>query len=227
MADWLRRLLEADGYTVQHVKNITDVGHMREDQLQQDEDRIIAAARAEGKPATEIARFYTEAFLEDETKLNILPAGDFPKATQYVPAMVAMAKSLVDSGSAYEAGGNVYFSVSSFPAYGKLSGQKPEDLQEGVRGEPDPLKRDPRDFALWKAAEPGRDLKWESPWGDGFPGWHIECSAMSRRSWATRSTSTPAASTTSSPTTRTRSPRARPRSATSTCATGYTASTCS
>ncbi len=178
MADWLRRLLEADGYTVHHVKNITDVGHMREDQLQQDEDRIIAAARAEGKPAAEIARYYTEAFLADEAKLNILPAGEFPKATQYVPAMVEMVKSLVDSGSAYEAGGNVYFNVSSFPEYGKLSGQRPEDLQEGDRAEPDPLKRDPRDFALWKAAEPGRDLTWESPWGDGFPGWHIECSAI-------------------------------------------------
>ncbi|MCH7483956.1 MAG: cysteine--tRNA ligase [Chloroflexi bacterium] len=178
MADWLRRLLEADGYTVHHVKNITDVGHMREGRLEQEEDRIIAAARAEGKPAAEIARFYTDAFLEDEAKLNILPAGDFPKATQYVPAMVEMVKSLVDSGCAYEAGGNVYFSVSSFPEYGKLSHQRSEDLQEGDRVEPDPLKRDPRDFALWKAAEPGRALKWESPWGDGFPGWHIECSAI-------------------------------------------------
>jgi cysteinyl-tRNA synthetase len=178
MADWLRRLLEADGYTVHHVKNITDVGHMREGQLAQEEDRIIAAARAEGKPAREIARFYTDAFLEDEAKLNILPAGDFPKATQYVPAMVEMVKSLVDSGCAYEVGGNVYFSVSSFPEYGKLSHQQSEDLQEGDRAEPDPLKRDPRDFALWKAAEPGRALKWESPWGDGFPGWHIECSAI-------------------------------------------------
>ena len=178
MADWLRRLLEVDGYTVHHVKNITDVGHMREGQLAQEEDRIIAAARAEGKPAAEIASFYTDAFLADEAKLNILPAGDFPKATEHVPAMVEMVKALVDSSSAYEAGGNVYFSVGSFPGYGKLSHQQSEDLQEGDRAEPDPLKRDPRDFALWKAAEPGRALKWESPWGDGFPGWHIECSAI-------------------------------------------------
>ena len=178
MADWLRRLLEADGYRVHHVKNITDVGHMREDLLDHEEDRIIAAARAEGKPATEIAQFYTDAFLKDEGKLNILPAHDFPKATQNVPAMVEMVRALVERGFAYEAGGNVYFSVSAFPEYGKLSGQQADDLQEGDRAAPDPLKRDPRDFALWKAAEPGRALKWSSPWGDGFPGWHIECSAI-------------------------------------------------
>jgi cysteinyl-tRNA synthetase len=178
MADWLRRLLEADGYRVHHVKNITDVGHMREDLLDREEDRIIAAARAEGKPATEIARFYTDAFLEDEAKLNILPAHDFPKATQHVPAMVEMVSTLVERGFAYEAGGNVYFSIGAFPAYGKLSGQQANDLQEGDRAAPDPHKRDPRDFALWKAAEPGRALKWSSPWGDGFPGWHIECSAI-------------------------------------------------
>lgn len=178
MADWLRRLLEATGYTVEHVKNITDVGHMREGQLEHEEDKIIAAARAEGKSATEIAAFYTEAFLTDEAKLNILPATNFPKATEYVPAMVEIVRKLVESGHAYEAGGNVYFDVASFPEYGKLSGQQSEDLQEGDRAAPDPLKRDQRDFALWKAAEPGRSLTWDSPWGKGFPGWHIECSAI-------------------------------------------------
>jgi cysteinyl-tRNA synthetase len=178
MADWLRRLLEATGYTVQHIKNITDVGHMREGQLEQEEDKIIAAARAEGKSATEIAAFYTDAFLEDEAKLNILPATEFPKATQYVPAMVEIVSALVEKGHAYEAGGNVYFDVGSFPEYGKLSGQQTEDLEEGDRAAHDPLKRDQRDFALWKAAEEGRSLTWDSPWGKGFPGWHIECSAI-------------------------------------------------
>ncbi|MEX0681839.1 MAG: cysteine--tRNA ligase [Dehalococcoidia bacterium] len=178
MADWLRRLLEATGYSVHHVKNITDVGHMREGQLEHEEDKVIAAARAEGKPATEIAQFYTDAFLEDEAKLNIMPAHDFPKATECVPAMIQIIDVLVDRGFAYEAGGNVYFSVDQFPGYGKLSGQQTEDLLEGDRAAPDPLKRDPRDFALWKAAEPGRALKWPSPWGEGFPGWHIECSAI-------------------------------------------------
>ncbi len=177
-ADWLRRLLEASGYRVIQVKNITDVGHMRQEMLERGEDKVIAAALAEGKTPTEIAAFYTEAFMEDERKLNILPAHVFPRATETVPDMVEMTRTLTDKGFAYESGGNVYFAVDSFPEYGKLSGQVASGLEEGVRAEADPLKRDPRDFALWKAAEPGRQLTWPSPWGDGFPGWHIECSAM-------------------------------------------------
>ena len=177
-ADWLRRLLEASGYHVIQVKNITDVGHMRQEMLERGEDKVIAAALAEGKTPAEIASFYTEAFMEDERKLNILPAHVFPRATETVPDMVEMTRTLADKGFAYESGGNVYFAVDSFPEYGKLSGQVASGLEEGVRVEADPLKRDPRDFALWKAAEPGRQLTWPSPWGDGFPGWHIECSAM-------------------------------------------------
>ncbi|HUF54008.1 MAG TPA: cysteine--tRNA ligase [Dehalococcoidia bacterium] len=178
MADWLRRVLEASGYSVHHVKNITDVGHMREGLLEHEEDKVIAAARAEGKSSAEIAAFYTEAFREDEAKLNILPASEFPRATDHVPAMLRLIEALVERGHSYEVGGNVYFDIGSFPAYGKLSGQAPDDLQEGDRAASDPLKRDPRDFALWKAAEPGRALTWDSPWGKGFPGWHIECSAI-------------------------------------------------
>jgi len=179
MADWLRRLLEAQGFSVRHVKNITDVGHMREELLDRGEDKVIAAARAEGKSPMEIADFYTEAFLDDERKLNILPATVFPRATAAVPGMIALIARLVEGGHAYEAGGNVYFSVASFPEYGKLSGQQAAGLEQGGRAAPDPLKRDQRDFALWKAAEPGRSMKWASPWGPGFPGWHIECSAIS------------------------------------------------
>ncbi len=177
-ADWLRRLLEASGYRVIQIKNITDVGHMRQEMLERGEDKVIAAALAEGKTPAEIARFYTDAFMEDERKLNILPAHVFPRATETVPDMVEMTRTLSDKGFAYESGGNVYFAVDSFPEYGKLSGQVASGLEEAVRVEADPLKRDPRDFALWKAAEPGRQLTWPSPWGDGFPGWHIECSAM-------------------------------------------------
>jgi cysteinyl-tRNA synthetase len=185
-ADWLRRLLEASGYRVKQVKNITDVGHMRQELLERGEDKVIAAALKEGKTPAQIARFYTDAFFQDERALNILPAHTYPRASESVPDMVEMTKTLVDKGHAYEAGGNVYFEVNSFEGYGKLSGQVGAGLEEGVRVEVDPLKRDPRDFALWKAAEPGRELKWPSPWGDGFPGWHIECSAMAARFLAPR-----------------------------------------
>jgi cysteinyl-tRNA synthetase len=181
MADWLRRLLEARGYVVTQVKNITDVGHMRQDMLERGDDKVLAAALAAGKTPNEIAQFYTDAFLEDERKLNILPANEFPRATDNIREMVDITRSLVDKGLAYVVEGNVYFEVARFPEYGKLSGQGGSQLEEGVRVEVDPLKRDQRDFALWKAAEPGRELKWPSPWGDGFPGWHIECSAMGQR----------------------------------------------
>jgi cysteinyl-tRNA synthetase len=178
MADWLRRALEQQGYQVTHVKNITDVGHMRQEVLERGEDRIIAAARAEGKSPSEIADFYTQAFLADEAKLNITPAHIFPKATEHVDEMIKMAKALVERGYAYVAGGNIYFSVPMFADYGKLSGNRTPDAGATEDEGSDPSKQDPRDFTLWKAAEGGRLLKWASPWGDGFPGWHIECSAM-------------------------------------------------
>ena len=179
LADWVRRSLELQGYQVHHVKNITDVGHMRQEMLERGEDKVIAAALAEGKTPQEIADFYTEAFHRDEANLNIAPAHHFPKATDHIQEMVEITQRLLDRGVAYEVEGTVYFAVSKFPEYGKLSGNTQSDLLEGVRAEADPHKRDPRDFTLWKAAEPGRELKWDSPWGPGFPGWHIECSAMS------------------------------------------------
>jgi cysteinyl-tRNA synthetase len=185
-ADWLRRLLEASGYRVRQVKNITDVGHMRQEQLERGEDKVIAAALREGKTPAQIARFYTDEFLRNERELGILPAHAYPRATECVPDMVEMTETLVEKGYAYESGGNVYFEVSSFPEYGKLSGQVGAGLEEGVRVEADPRKRDQRDFTLWKAAEEGRALSWPSPWGDGFPGWHIECSAMAARHLAAR-----------------------------------------
>ena len=181
MADWIRRVLECRGYRVTHVKNITDVGHMRQEMLETGGDKVVLAALAEGKTPREIAEFYSQIFHRDEAKLNILPAHHFPWATEHIQEMLAVIVSLLGKGYAYQAGDNVYFDVSKFPAYGKLSGNVQEELLEGVRAEVDPLKRDPKDFTLWKAAEPGREMKWGSPWGDGFPGWHIECSAMSRK----------------------------------------------
>ncbi len=180
MADWIRRILTAQGMNVVHIKNITDVGHMRQEMLERGEDKIIAAAIEEGKSPAEIAQFYTDRFLEDERKLRILPAHEFPKATDHIPEMIEIVEKLIEKGCAYESEGNVYFEVSKFPGYGQLSGNIHEaELLEAVRVDADPLKRDPRDFTLWKAAEPGRMVKWDSPWGEGFPGWHIECSAMS------------------------------------------------
>jgi cysteinyl-tRNA synthetase len=180
-ADVMRRALTAQGYEVRHIKNITDVGHMRQDQVEQGEDKVIAQALAEGKTPWEIAQFYTEAFLQDEAKANILPAQVFPRATDHVQEMIAIVQTLLERGHAYTAGGNIYFDVSSFDGYGRLSGNLQETLLAGVRSDADPLKRSPADFTLWKASEPGRVMQWPSPWGQGFPGWHIECSAMSTK----------------------------------------------
>ncbi|MCE2464541.1 MAG: cysteine--tRNA ligase [Dehalococcoidia bacterium] len=181
MADWIRRALEHHGYRVLHVKNITDVGHMRQEMLETGGDKVILAALAEGKTPAEIAQYYADSFHRDEKKTNIIPAHHFPWATQHVPEMIRIVETLLETGYAYRAGDNIYFDVGKFPEYGKLSGNLQDGLMEGVRSEVDPLKKDSRDFTLWKMAEPGREMKWDSPWGEGFPGWHIECSAMSTK----------------------------------------------
>jgi cysteinyl-tRNA synthetase len=178
MPDWIRRVLESEGVEVFHVKNITDVGHMRQELVESGGDKMILAALEEGKTIGEIAQYYAESFHQDEARVNILQAHVFPWATHHIPEMIEIVEKLLANGYAYEAGGNVYFDVGRFVEYGKLSHNYGGDLLEGVRVEADPLKHDPRDFTLWKAAEPGRDVKWASPWGEGFPGWHIECSAM-------------------------------------------------
>lgn len=179
LADWLRRTLVHFGYEVKHVKNITDVGHMRQELLDRGEDKLIAAARKEGKSPLEIAAFYTQAFMDDEAKVNILPAHVFPRATDHIPEMIDITQRLLAQGLAYEVDGTIYFDVSAFPHYGRLSRNELTGLLGGVRGEVATDKLAAEDFALWKAAEPGRVMKWPSPWGEGFPGWHIECSAMS------------------------------------------------
>ena len=181
MADWIRRALMHHGLQVHHIKNITDVGHMRQELVETGGDKMILAALAEGKTVQEIAELYAGRFHRDETRLNIMDAHVFPWASQHIPEMLSIVGTLVEKGHAYERGGNVYFGVPSFSDYGKLSRNTGVDLLEGVRAEADPLKRDPRDFTLWKAAEPGRDVKWDSQWGEGFPGWHIECSAMASK----------------------------------------------
>ncbi len=182
LADLVRRALLARGIDVFQVKNITDVGHLRDERFDRGEDKMLVAARLEAKSPAEIARFYEATFHEDERAANILPAHVFPRATDHVAEMVAMTEHLVDAGFAYAVGGTVYFSVASFPGYGRLSGNTLEDLRAGHRGEVEADKRDPADFALWKAAGEGRLARWPTArWGEGFPGWHIECSAMATK----------------------------------------------
>jgi cysteinyl-tRNA synthetase len=173
--DLLRRVLQYLGYEVLYAKNITDVGHMRET----GEDRMLEAAEAERKSPMEIAAYYTDAWLEDEALLNMAPADVMPRATDHIPEMVSLTRELLERGLAYEVDGNVYYDVSEFPGYGQLSGQRLDQMRAGHRVEVESDKRDPADFALWKRAGERRLMKWPSPWGDGFPGWHIECSAMS------------------------------------------------
>ncbi len=181
MADWLRRIFEYRGFEVMHVKNLTDVGHMRQEMLDRGEDKIISQARKEGKTSRQIADFYTTAFHDDEAALNILPAHIFPRATEHVPEMIAIIEALLAKDIAYEINGYIYYDIKRFPSYGKLSGNLLENMLAGVREGVDTDRHNPEDFPLWKPAEPDREMAWESPWGRGFPGWHIECSAMSMK----------------------------------------------
>ncbi len=165
--DVIRNYLEYRNYEVTFVKNFTDV-----------DDNIIKRALEEGIPAQEVAEKYIEAHNEDMKRLGIRPADIEPKATEHIEDMLRMISVLVEKEVAYPVAGDVYFSVKKFSNYGKLSGRNIEDMQAGARIEVDERKQDPLDFALWKASKPGEPA-WESPWGPGRPGWHIECSAMS------------------------------------------------
>jgi cysteinyl-tRNA synthetase len=164
--DIIRRYLEYRGYEVQHVMNYTDV-----------DDKIILRANQEGVAPIALAERYIDEFTQHLTDLNIQPASLYPRATQEIPEIVRMIGELGEAGWAYEVDGDVYFRVSKDSNYGKLSGRKLEDMQAGVRIDIDERKEHPMDFALWKSAKPGEPF-WESPWGQGRPGWHIECSAM-------------------------------------------------
>ena len=182
LADLIRRVLLYHGLEVVHVQNITDVGHLRDERFDRGEDRMLVAAGLEDRTPGEIADAYEAAFHADAALLNLLPAHAFPRATEHIAGMVALAERLVDLGHAYATDqGNVYYAVASFPGYGSLSGNSLDDLRAGHRtgGHVEHDKRDPADFALWKAAGEGRILKWPTArWGEGFPGWHLECSAM-------------------------------------------------
>jgi len=181
-ADILRRYLEYRGYEVRAIKNITDVGHLTEDDIAQadsGEDKILKKARKEKKTPREIAKFYEDYFKSAEKEMNILPARYFPKATAHISQMIKIISGLLEKGLAYENNGNVFFDVAKFPGYGKLSGNTLENLKTGARLEKHPDKKNPWDFALWLKAPKNHLMKWKSPWSVGYPGWHIECSAMS------------------------------------------------
>lgn len=181
MADILRRHLEESGFEVRMIKNITDVGHLTEDdEMQGDtgEDKVAKKAAKEKKTPEEIARFFEEKFREDEEEMNILPASYFPKATVHIPQMIKIIETLIEKGNAYEKNGNVFFDVTTFSEYGKLSGNTLVNLKVGARLEQHPDKKHPWDFALWLKAPKEHLMKWDSPWSLGYPGWHIECSAM-------------------------------------------------
>ena len=167
--DVLRRYLEYRGFDVRHVQNFTDI-----------EDKILLKAQELGVTIDDLAEEHIARFHEDMRKLNVKPAHVYPRATHEIPKIIEIVSALIDQSYAYEVGGDVYYRVRKKADYGKLSGQEPDNMEAGARIEPAEQKEDPADFALWKAAKPG-EPSWESPWGPGRPGWHIECSAMSLR----------------------------------------------
>ncbi len=177
--DILRRVLEYFKYSIRHVMNITDVGHLESD-ADTGEDKLVVGARREGKTPQEIALFYEKIFFEDLASMNILPPHLICRASEHINDMIEFIKILIEKQYAYEIEGNVYFSIERFPEYGKLSGMPADKLIAGARIEIDPNKRHPDDFALWlsKSKFPNQIMQWESPWGRGFPGWHIECTVM-------------------------------------------------
>ena len=182
LADMIRRYFEYAGYEVRAIKNITDVGHLTDDDVAQGDsgdDKMLKQAAKEHKTPQEIAAFYEDYFHATEKKMNILPAHYFPRATAHVEQMIKLIEELIAKGHAYEKNGNVFLDVTTFPDYGKLSGNTLENLKVGARLEEHPDKKNPWDFALWLKAPEEHLMKWKSPWSLGYPGWHIECSAMS------------------------------------------------
>lgn len=180
LTDLLVRTLRSCGLSTFAVQNITDMGHMHQEALDRGEDKVIAAARAAGKSGREIAAFFTDAFFRDCRLMNFLPADVYPRASEHVPEMIAVAEALERKGVTYGEDGYLYFDVSRADGYGAMSGAV---LGAGAAaGRTDPAihlhKKRPEDFSLWLAAEPGREFSWDSPWGRGWPGWHVECAAM-------------------------------------------------
>lgn len=186
LGDVLTRVLRYLDYQVDYVMNITDVGHLTGDNLgdaSTGDDRLEKAATKEGKTAWEIAEYYTQDFLTGYKALGLTPPRVFSKATDHIAEQIAMVQTIETRGFAYQTSDGIYFDTKAYEAAGNVYGELSNlhEIREGARVEPNPEKRDPRDFALWKFSPPGerRHMEWESPWGVGFPGWHIECSAMS------------------------------------------------
>jgi cysteinyl-tRNA synthetase len=177
--DVLRRALTAHGWDVNHVMNITDVGHLTDDNDAGD-DKMEKGAAREGLSVWEIAQRYTDAFLEDSRALNLLEPTEQPKATDHIDEQIALVKQLEHNGHTYTISDGVYYDTSTFPEYGKMAQLDFDGMKEGARVDSNPEKRHATDFALWKFSpeDRSRAMEWESPWGTGFPGWHVECSAM-------------------------------------------------
>jgi cysteinyl-tRNA synthetase len=175
--DTIVRYLRYLGYKVRYVQNITDVGHL----LDSGEDRIMKGVARERIEPMELVEKYTRRYFEDMDALNVQRPDISPRASGHIPEQIELIKALVEKGYAYEVNGSVYFEVAKWPEYGKLSGRRVEELMEGARVEVNPDKRHPADFALWRRAEPEHIMRWPSPWGWGFPGWHLECSVMSTK----------------------------------------------
>ena len=168
--DTLRRYFKYRGYEVKFVQNFTDV-----------DDKIINRAKEEGISAPEVSEKYIKEYFNDAEALNVLKADVHPKVSEHIPEIIEFVQTLIDKGYAYEADGDVYYSTRKFPEYGKLSGQNIDDLESGARIAIGEVKEDPLDFALWKARKEESEIAWESPWGMGRPGWHIECSTMAKK----------------------------------------------
>ena len=180
MNDIIRRVLKYNGYKVKHAMNITDVGHLVSD-ADEGEDKMLKSAREMQKSPYEIAKYYTKLFMEDLEKLNVEKPEVICKATDHIEDMIKYVQMLLENGYAYETSTAIYFDVSKLDEYGILSGIKLEDQKAGARVDVDTEKRNPYDFALWIKAKPNHIMKWESPWGLSYPGWHIECSAMGQK----------------------------------------------
>ena len=178
--DILRRVFAFNGYKVKSVMNITDVGHLLSD-ADDGDDKMSMAAAEQKKTPEEIAEFYSAAFFRDIARLNVRRPDVTPKATEHIGDMIKIVQALLDKGYAYETDDGIYFDISKFTDYGKLSGANLEEQLAGARVDINTGKRHPADFALWKKAAPNHIMKWPSPWGMGYPGWHIECTAMSNK----------------------------------------------
>ncbi len=178
--DILVRYLRYLGYSVTYVQNITDVGHLTDD-ADEGEDKLIVAAKKEKKHPMALAEYYTRSYFDDMDKLNCVRPDISPRASGHIVEQIELVKTLIAKGYAYEVNGSVYFDVSKFKDYGKLSGRNVEDMLAGARVKVSPEKKKPVDFAMWKKAEPNHIMQWPSPWGMGYPGWHLECSVMSMK----------------------------------------------